>query len=88
MPHVTTYLQLDPFDTHFVGDLQVWIRNTDHGLRTEYYHEEYLDGTLSPPVRDDLCEFIDGILSSWTHKEDFFKIHVRFVEQVNHAKLH
>lgn len=88
MPHVTTYLQLEPFQTQFVGDLQVWVRNTPDGLQTDYYQEEYLDGTLSQPVRDDLCAFIDSILVSWTHHENFFKLHVRIVEQVNHAKLH
>lgn len=85
---VTTYISMTPFETLFLGDLTVSLQRTQHGLRTINYREAALDGTLSDPIRDYLCDFIDSIVSSYTHEEEYPTIYVRFVEQVNHDQLH
>lgn len=88
MTEVTTHVGLEPFDDYFVGDLIVHVRSTEHGLRAESYQAGDIDGKYSDPISDELCEFFDSFLMSCSHNEERFKVYVRIVEKVNHAKLH
>lgn len=87
MTDVTTFISATPFETSFLGDLVVQVQNTPHGLRTIHYHEKKLDGTLTPPIRDELCEYIDSLITDQKSPDPLFTLYLRFVE-VNHGKLH